>query len=65
MAEDKSSKRAALFWSEAVAIFVLLGIVTWVSRYWYSARFGLYEDDYTIVPAAINMTGGQLVSFFC
>jgi hypothetical protein len=63
MAEDESSKRAVLFWSEAVAIFVLLAIVFWVSRYWYSARFGLYEDDYTIIPAAVNMTGGQLVSF--
>jgi hypothetical protein len=38
----------------------LLAGVVWVARFWHSGHFGLYEDDFTLVPSAILMTPSQL-----
>ena len=32
-----------------------LALVFWVARFWYSAHFGLYEDDFTYVAKGIAM----------
>ncbi len=59
----KTQRRTVPAWWETVGIIALLAVIIWVARYWYSARFGLYEDDYTIIPAAIHMNGSQLFGF--
>jgi hypothetical protein len=38
----------------------LLAATLWVSRYWYSAEFGLYEDDYTRTPRAMSASLPEL-----
>ena len=41
---------------------VLLILATaWVARYLYAGEFGLYEDDLTIIPRAVAMSGPELV----
>jgi hypothetical protein len=45
---------------ESLIIFLTLAFVIWISRYWFSANFGLYEDDYSRIPNAVVMTGDQL-----
>jgi len=42
-------------WLIQVAVLALLAATLWVGRYWYSAEFGLYEDDYTRTPQALSM----------
>ena len=55
-------------WVEKVWIFLLFAFLIWAARYWHSAAFGLYEDDYTRIPRALTMTGpelwGQIVQAF-
>jgi len=41
-------------------ILVLLAVVIWIGRFWYSQDFGLYADDYTRVPLAMGMTFSEL-----
>jgi hypothetical protein len=41
----------------------MLVAVLWAVRYWRSAEFGLYEDDLTFIPRAIQMTLPELVAF--
>ncbi len=43
---------------EALVTLVLVAILVWVARYWHSASFGLYEDDYTKVSLGLSMTWG-------
>ena len=43
-------------------IAFLMGLL-WVARYFHSASFGLYEDDFTFVPNAIAMSPGELGDF--
>ena len=45
---------------DSLKIVVLIGIVTWISRYFYSAGFGLYEDDYAYISPAFGITVIQL-----
>lgn len=42
---------------------VLLIVTFWVARYWYFTQFGLYEDDLTIIPRAIQMNFSELFNF--
>ena len=37
-----------------------LALVFWVARYWYSAHFGLYEDDFTYVSKGMAMNLSEL-----
>lgn len=48
-------------WMPSVARACALGLVLWAAHYWLSARFGLYEDDYTRIPASLQMNGQELV----
>ncbi len=43
-----------------LAIFILIAATVWVTRFWHSSQFGLYEDDYTRIPQALTMTGSEL-----
>jgi len=47
---------------ETLAGLFVLAALVWAAKYWHSAEFGLYEDDYTRTPAAMEMTGQQLVA---
>ncbi|MBM2844542.1 MAG: hypothetical protein HW404_2379 [Anaerolineales bacterium] len=38
-------------------------IVLWVARYWHSAEFGLYEDDLTHLPSAVQMSWPEVGAF--
>ncbi|MCJ7511425.1 MAG: hypothetical protein MUO23_00475, partial [Anaerolineales bacterium] len=40
-----------------LAFLLVLG---WVARYWHILGFGWYEDDLTIIPAAVEMNARQL-----
>jgi len=42
---------------------LLLVCTLWVARYWRSADFGWYEDDWTIAPRAAQMSGGEVLGF--
>jgi hypothetical protein len=44
----------------ALPILLILG-VAWISRYLHFREFGLYEDDWTIVPGAAAMSAAELV----
>jgi hypothetical protein len=46
----------------ALPILLILG-VAWISRYLHFHEFGLYEDDWTIVPGAAAMSASELVRY--
>jgi hypothetical protein len=48
---------------EVLAALALLTAVVWVARYWHSAHFGFYEDDYTLVTRAMASSWGEVWSF--
>ena len=54
-------KRKQLLESLSAPIFLLA--LFWVVRYWHSIHFGLYEDDLTILPSAMQMSFGEMVRF--
>ena len=41
-------------WYVWVLFFLLLAAAAWGTRYWLSPTFGLYEDDLTFIPSAIE-----------
>ena len=41
-------------WYVWVLMFLLLAATAWGTRYWLSPTFGLYEDDLTFIPSAIE-----------
>ena len=49
-------------WQDA-ALIGLLALLFLFARYWYSRRFGLYEDDWTIIPAAGQQSFAALLAF--
>ncbi|KPK91135.1 MAG: hypothetical protein AMJ88_14585 [Anaerolineae bacterium SM23_ 63] len=40
--------------------FFLLAALIWVTHFWHSADFGLYEDDYNMVSRGMAMSGQEL-----
>lgn len=38
-------------------------LVYWVARYWHSPAFGLYADDLTVVPRAIDMSAAEMAAY--
>ena len=44
----------------SLTILLLIAVLIWVTRFWHSPQFGLYEDDYTRIPQALSMTGSEL-----
>ncbi len=47
-------------WRQVLFDVLLLACVVWVTRFWHSPAFGLYEDDYTKIPWAMSTTWGEL-----
>jgi len=45
------NKQPLKYW---LLLILFLGIMAWCTRYWMSAEFGLYEDDITFIPGAIE-----------
>ncbi len=45
---------------KTLATLLLIAALIWVTRFWHSPQFGLYEDDYTRIPQALAMTGSEL-----
>ncbi len=41
-------------WAAWALLFLLLAVAAWGTRYWLSPSFGLYEDDLTFIPSAIE-----------
>ena len=53
-------------WIKSHNLFVnciILIVTFWVARYWYFTQFGLYEDDLTIIPRAMQMSFSELFKF--
>lgn len=46
-----------------VVLCALLVAAFWIVRYWYSSRFGLYEDDFTHLFAAASLTFREALAF--
>jgi drug/metabolite transporter superfamily protein YnfA len=44
-------------------VFFVIAVVVWAARFSRSAEFGIYEDDWTIIPRAIEMSFSQLLEF--
>ncbi|MFZ6026465.1 MAG: hypothetical protein ACOYYS_02005 [Chloroflexota bacterium] len=60
---DRLQSKAASTRFSAVAVVLLLAIVFWVARYWRSAGFLLYEDDWMIVPQAVDFGTAETLRF--
>ncbi len=43
-----------------VVPFMLLAVLIWVTHFWHSAKFGLYEDDYNMVSRGMVMSAQEL-----
>jgi hypothetical protein len=50
-------------WLVVAFDLLILAVVFWVARYWYSRSFGLYEDDLTIIPDAFGKSFESLFRF--
>lgn len=55
-----SSITAERLVSRPLIAIAFLGLVFYVARYWHAAQFGLYEDDFTIVPGAVQTNASAL-----
>jgi len=47
-------KGKRLLWVAWILLFLVLAAAAWGTRYWLSPSFGLYEDDLTFIPSAIE-----------
>jgi hypothetical protein len=48
-------------WLKMALLLVFLAVLAWSARYWLSAGFGLYEDDLTYIPGAIEASFGEIM----
>ncbi len=48
---------------ETIGMVVLIPGIIWLAHFWYSASFGLYEDDITIIPTAIQTKLPDLLKY--
>jgi hypothetical protein len=42
------------------AIFLFFAAIVWVANFWYSAGFGLYEDDWVRIPTVVGLNWHQI-----
>jgi hypothetical protein len=49
--------------SQPVLAILMIAALVWFARFSSSSRFGLYEDDWTRVPGAVQMGPGELGRF--
>ena len=57
-ANENRSRTIQLF-----VAFSLLVLVVWIARFQRSSEFGLYEDDWTVIPIAADMNLEELTEF--
>jgi hypothetical protein len=57
-APSMKKKTPVLMW---VLLLISLALMAWFSRYWFSSGFGLYEDDLTFIPGAIEADFGSIM----
>ncbi|MFW5713987.1 MAG: hypothetical protein ACOCYU_04880 [Brevefilum sp.] len=62
MSQTSTSKSQRQPWYAWVLLFLLLALTAWGTRYWMSPTFGLYEDDLTFIPGAIEADFGDVLS---
>ena len=48
-------------WVKWVVLFIFLAALAWFTRYWFSSGFGLYEDDLTYIPTAMEASFGEII----
>lgn len=48
-------------WVKWVLLLIFLALLAWSARYWLSPGFGLYEDDLTYIPGAIESTFAEIM----
>lgn len=48
---------------DRIWFFVFIAVLIWVARYWHIGSFGLYEDDFTIIPRGVEMTVPELLKY--
>ncbi len=56
------SSRWRLSLPRDIKVLLLVGALIWVARYWDSRSFGLYADDYSRIPAGLEMGWDELWS---
>ncbi len=49
-------------WLKNSLVLLFLAAILWVARYWHFTEFGLYEDDLTLIPKLMEMSGSQYLS---
>jgi hypothetical protein len=42
------------------AMFFIFAAIIWVANFWYSASFGLYEDDWVRIPTVVGLDWNQI-----
>jgi hypothetical protein len=62
-ATEPSGVKGIAAFVRGAGIPLLLAGTLWVARYWHSPSFGLYEDDLTIIPRAVQMPLPELLRF--
>ncbi len=60
MTERTSSIDRQRTWVKWVLLLAFLAVLAWSGRYWLSGGFGLYEDDLTYIPDAIESDFGGI-----
>lgn len=44
-------------------VFIFIALIIWVTHFWHFQSFGLYEDDFTRIPNAMEMTGSEVSNY--
>ncbi len=62
MKRSLSQSKLVQSWGRDAFVFIFLAAILWVARYWHFTEFGLYEDDLTLIPKLMEMSGSQYLS---
>ncbi len=62
MTDDTGGKENKTSVYAMVLLLVFLAVMAWSARYWLSPGFGLYEDDLTFIPGAIEADFGEIMT---
>jgi hypothetical protein len=58
--ESKPADRVQASGISKAAIFFMFAAIIWVANFWYSASFGLYEDDWVRIPTVVGLDWNQI-----
>ncbi len=62
MIRSLSQSKLVQSWGRNIVVFIFLAAILWVARYWHFMEFGLYEDDLTVIPKVMGMSGSQYLN---